>query len=110
MLKYGIKPFACTLVVHPNLIVRRQGGPEGAQAVQELSAVCQRPLQSSSGVKPTQLFSRNADVDRVNTEELKALQGEAVSHHLTLFDAVQTSRRPSFAVAANCHGPVSQTV
>ncbi|KAK9826266.1 hypothetical protein WJX74_003930 [Apatococcus lobatus] len=56
----------------------RQGGPQGQQAVQELSSVCQRPLQSASGVKPTQLFSRNADVDRVNTEELRALQGEAV--------------------------------
>ncbi|KAK9860394.1 hypothetical protein WJX84_000183 [Apatococcus fuscideae] len=56
----------------------RQGGPEGAQAVQELTSICQRPLPATNGVKPTQLFSRNADVDRVNTQELEALQGETV--------------------------------
>ena len=34
---------------------------------------CQRPLPEKGGVKPTQLFSRNADVDRVNTAELAGL-------------------------------------
>ena len=34
---------------------------------------CQRPLPEKGGVKPTQLFSRNADVDRVNTAELTGL-------------------------------------
>ena len=47
-------------------------------AIQELLQRCSRPLPEQNGVKPTQLFSRNADVDTVNAEELRALQGEEV--------------------------------
>ncbi|KAL3131052.1 hypothetical protein ABBQ38_15563 [Trebouxia sp. C0009 RCD-2024] len=48
----------------------------GKGAIQELLQQCSRPLPEQNGVKPTQLFSRNADVDTVNAEELRALQGE----------------------------------
>lgn len=50
----------------------------GKGAIQELLQQCSRPLPEQNGVKPTQLFSRNADVDTVNAEELRALQGEEV--------------------------------
>ena len=50
----------------------------GKAAIQELLQQCSRPLLEQNGVKPTQLFSRNADVDTVNAEELRALQGEEV--------------------------------
>ena len=50
----------------------------GKGAIQELLKLCTRPLPEQNGVKPTQLFSRNADVDTVNTAELKALEGEEV--------------------------------
>lgn len=50
----------------------------GKAAIQELLQQCSRPLPEQNGVKPTQLFSRNADVDTVNAEELRALQGEEV--------------------------------
>lgn len=52
----------------------------GTVAIQQLLKQCTRPLPEQHGVKPTQLFSRNADVDTVNAAELKALQGEEVSH------------------------------
>ena len=50
----------------------------GKAAIQGLVQQCSRPLPEQNGVKPTQLFSRNADVDTVNAEELRALQGEEV--------------------------------
>ena len=49
----------------------RDGQPENA--LREVVYCCQRPLPEKGGVKPTQLFSRNADVDRVNTAELAGL-------------------------------------
>ena len=51
----------------------------GTAAIQQLLKQCTRPLPEQHGVKPTQLFSRNADVDTVNAAELKALKGEEVS-------------------------------
>ena len=51
----------------------------GKTAIQQLLSLCTRPLPEQNGVKPTQLFSKNADVDTVNAAELKALQGEEVS-------------------------------
>ena len=51
---------------------------KGKGAIQELLRSCSRPLPEQNGIKPTQLFSRNADVDTVNAEELRALQGEEV--------------------------------
>ena len=35
-----------------------------------LQRECSRPLPDVQGVRPTQLFSRNVDVDRVNGEEM----------------------------------------
>lgn len=52
----------------------------GTAAIQQLLKQCTRPLPEQHGVKPTQLFSRNADVDTVNAAELKALKGEEVSN------------------------------
>ena len=50
----------------------------GRVAIQQLLQLCTRPLPEQNGVKPTQLFSRNADVDTVNAAELSALEGEEV--------------------------------
>ncbi len=50
----------------------------GRTAIQRLLQLCTRPLPEQNGVKPTQLFSRNADVDTVNAAELSALEGEEV--------------------------------
>ncbi len=44
----------------------RQGN--GEAAARELATACGRPLPEHHGVKPTQLFSRNADVDSVNAQ------------------------------------------
>ena len=49
----------------------RDGQPENA--LREVVRLCQRPLPEKGGVKPTQLFSKNAEVDRVNTGELASL-------------------------------------
>ncbi|PSC73766.1 DNA helicase ATP-dependent [Micractinium conductrix] len=43
-----------------------------------LARECGAPLPEREGVKPTQLYSRNADVDRVNAEELARLPGSAL--------------------------------
>ena len=56
---------------HCQHVMRRDGQPENA--LREVVRCCQRPLLERGGVKPTQLFSRNADVDRVNTAELAGL-------------------------------------
>ena len=50
----------------------------GRTAIQQLLQLCTRPLPEQNGVKPTQLFSKNADVDTVNAAELSALEGEEV--------------------------------
>ncbi len=50
---------------------RRDGQPENA--LREVVRCCQRLLPEKGGVKPTQLFSKNAEVDRVNTAELAGL-------------------------------------
>lgn len=44
----------------------RQGS--GQAAAQQLAAACSRPLAMEHGIKPTQLFSRNAEVDAVNKQ------------------------------------------
>ncbi|DBA72022.1 TPA: hypothetical protein ACH3X2_14301 [Trebouxia sp. C0005] len=48
----------------------------GRTAIQQLLQLCTRPLPEQNGIKPTQLFSKNADVDTVNAAELSALEGE----------------------------------
>ncbi len=52
-------------------------------AVGALVQRCSRPLPEVAGIKATQLFAKNADVDAVNRRELAALPGELVSHPLT---------------------------
>ena len=51
--------------------LHRDGQPENA--LREVVRCCQRLLPEKGGVKPTQLFSKNAEVDRVNTAELAGL-------------------------------------
>ncbi len=43
---------------------------QGDAAVETLVRECGRKLLDVAGVRPTQLFSRNADVDKVNSEEM----------------------------------------
>lgn len=47
-------------------------------ALAELLSICQRPLEAKEGVEPTSLFSRNADVNTLNEDRLKALPDELV--------------------------------
>ena len=47
-------------------------------ALQELQRICGRPLEAKAGVEPTNLFSRNADVNTVNEDRLQALPGDLV--------------------------------
>ena len=57
----------------------------GKAAIQQLLQLCTRPLPEQNGVKPTQLFSKNADVDTVNAAELAALEGEEVCSCVGMF-------------------------
>mmetsp|Transcript_5870 Transcript_5870/g.16455 ORF Transcript_5870/g.16455 Transcript_5870/m.16455 type:complete len:761 (-) Transcript_5870:465-2747(-) len=50
----------------------------GVEAMGTLLKECQRHLLEANGVKPTQLFARNADVDHVNSEELAKLESQEV--------------------------------
>ena len=55
------------LYCHPSpLFWYRQGN--GEAAAKELAAACSRPLREQHGIKPTQLFARNAEVDAVNAK------------------------------------------
>ena len=45
------------------------------QALTRLRDLCMRPLPSTDGIKPTQLFSRNKEVDGTNELELSKLPG-----------------------------------
>lgn len=47
-------------------------------AVRALVQQCSRPLPEVAGIKATQLFARNADVDAVNRRELQVLPGDLV--------------------------------
>ena len=54
-------------------------GRNGKKAIRRLVALCGRPLDVTSGIKPTQIFSRNKDVDDMNTQELAKLPGKKVA-------------------------------
>lgn len=54
-------------------------GRYGDGPIEELTKKCLRTLPEIQGVRPTQLFSRNADVNRVNIEEMQALTTPEVS-------------------------------
>ena len=45
----------------------------GQAALAALQRRCGRPLPATHGIKPTELYSRNADVDAVNARELQSL-------------------------------------
>ena len=47
-------------------------------ALTRLRDLCMRPLPSTDGIKPTQLFSRNKDVDGTNELELAKLKGDTM--------------------------------
>lgn len=49
------------------------------RAVEWLARLCAAPLDLPDGLEPTQLFSHNADVNRVNGERLAKLPGTCVS-------------------------------
>mmetsp|Transcript_17077 Transcript_17077/g.40751 ORF Transcript_17077/g.40751 Transcript_17077/m.40751 type:complete len:541 (-) Transcript_17077:190-1812(-) len=53
----------------------------GSSAIPALLSKCQRPIREANGVKATQLFSRNVDVDKVNSSELAALNANEVYFH-----------------------------
>lgn len=55
-------------------------GRDTEGAIRTLVARCSRPLPEMAGIKATQLFSKNADVDTVNSRELEALSGALVWH------------------------------
>ena len=70
--------FNCTLLTH---VFRQQDESfvrmlndirigKGSRALTTIVRECSRPLQTSTGVRPTLLYSRNADVDRTNKVEL----------------------------------------
>ncbi|KAF5843371.1 PIF1-like helicase-domain-containing protein [Dunaliella salina] len=48
-------------------------------SIEALIAKCKRPLAVTNGIKPTKLFGRNADVDKVNKDELDNLAGHVSS-------------------------------
>ena len=50
----------------------------GQNALSVLQRRCMRPLPSSDGIIPTELYARNADVDAVNSNELARLDFELV--------------------------------
>jgi ATP-dependent DNA helicase PIF1 len=54
-------------------------GRHGKKAIRRLVELCGRPLDVTSGIKPTQIFSRNKDVDDMNTQELAKLPGAKVA-------------------------------
>lgn len=57
----------------------RDGGSAARHAVRRLVELCNRPIDTSGGIKPTQVFSRNKDVDDMNTQALAKLTGTKVA-------------------------------
>ena len=47
--------------------------PAAPKAVRRLVELCKRPIAVENGVKPTQIFSKNKDVDEMNAMELARL-------------------------------------
>lgn len=69
----------------------------GHQALAALQQRCARPLPETHGIKPTELYSRNADVDAVNTRELDRLEFELET--FTSVDSVHTAEEKRAASA-----------
>ena len=47
-------------------------------ALENLKRRCERPLPAKEGVEPTNLFSKNDDVNQMNETRLRALEGDEV--------------------------------
>ena len=73
----------------------RQG--RGERALAALQQQCARPLPEVHGIKPTELYSRNADVDNVNTRELAFLDFQPET--FTSVDSVHTAEEKRAASA-----------
>ena len=54
-------------------------GRNAQKALLRLRELCMRPLPSANGIKPTQLYSRNKEVDETNDRELARLAGEVLT-------------------------------
>lgn len=48
------------------------------EALKELFLLCGRPLPDKEGIEPTSLFSNNRDVNNLNNNRIKALEGDEV--------------------------------
>ena len=67
--------------LNPNPVSRHG---DAKKELEELAAICCRPLQAKDGIEPTNLYARNKDVNDVNERKLAALPGDLVSHRATL--------------------------
>ena len=87
----------------------RQGSSEAA--ARELAAACGRPLPLQHGVKPTVLFSRNAEVDAVNSR-VRARRRALVKgcHTVSVGDACICACRHSPHGALKLHQPAPWAV
>lgn len=65
--------------------VRIGGRPGGlaCSAVAEIARLCARPLEERGGIRPTQIYTRNRDVDDLNAAELAKLPGPKVAFAAT---------------------------
>ena len=54
-------------------------GENAMEALTALVSECSRPVLCADGIKPTRIFARNADVDRINLAELDALPGPLIA-------------------------------
>lgn len=61
-----------------NIIRACKDPVETRRVLSNLVKDCSRPVACAEGIKPTQIYSRNVDVDRINCAELKALPGSSV--------------------------------
>ncbi|KAG2450005.1 hypothetical protein HYH02_000109 [Chlamydomonas schloesseri] len=66
------------------------------EAKRQMLAQCSAPLDESDGIRPTLLYSKNADVGRKNEEELAQLPGRAVA--LEALDEIKVTHEPPLSV------------
>ncbi|KAA6419235.1 MAG: DNA repair and recombination PIF1 [Trebouxia sp. A1-2] len=70
----------------------------GRTAIQQLLQLCTRPLPEQNGIKPTQLFSKNADV-ALEGEEFLALSNSKINIKFQAFDQAVMDGLDSVEVA-----------
>ncbi|KAG2427937.1 hypothetical protein HXX76_011924 [Chlamydomonas incerta] len=76
--------------------VRCGGEAAAGEAKRQLLTQCAAALDEGDGIKPTLLYSKNADVGRKNEEELEQLPGRAVA--LEALDALRVTHEPPLSV------------